>query len=198
MSSADMLSRALDGDIAMAHERFVRAMEARLPTLELASKERYFAVLTILVAKLEIAGEDAARGPHRDDGRGRPPPDGGAERSRAERPSSSPLRLRDVERRPRHRRGGELGPSASPGCSPGKIRSSLPHELMKTSMAANRSSAAARARASARCSFRAGVGGMVHPHRSTIQSRRIAEDGDDGGLHRQLLSQRCRTRQQTR
>jgi len=53
MSSPDMLSRALDGDIAMVHERFVVAMEARLPTLELASKERYFAVLTALVAKLE-------------------------------------------------------------------------------------------------------------------------------------------------
>jgi hypothetical protein len=53
MSSADKFSRALDGDIAMVHERFVRAMEARLPTLELASKERYFAVLTSLVAKLE-------------------------------------------------------------------------------------------------------------------------------------------------
>ena len=52
MSTAD-LSRALDGDIAIVHERFVQAMEARLPTLELASKERYFAVLTILVGKLE-------------------------------------------------------------------------------------------------------------------------------------------------
>ena len=54
MSSADLVSRALDSDIAMTHERFVRAMEARLPTLELASKERYFAVLTNLVAKLEM------------------------------------------------------------------------------------------------------------------------------------------------
>ena len=53
MSSTDTLSRALDGDIAMVHERFVRAMEARLPTLELPSKERYFAVLITLVAKLE-------------------------------------------------------------------------------------------------------------------------------------------------
>jgi hypothetical protein len=53
MSTAEIVSRALDGDIAMVHERFVRAMEARLPTLELASKERYFAVLTILVTKLE-------------------------------------------------------------------------------------------------------------------------------------------------
>ena len=55
MSSSEMLSRALDGDIALVHERFVRAMEARLPTLELASKERYFAVLTALVGKLESA-----------------------------------------------------------------------------------------------------------------------------------------------
>jgi hypothetical protein len=54
MSSRDPLSRALDGDIAMAHERFVLAMEARLPTLEMASKERYFAVLTVLVSKLEM------------------------------------------------------------------------------------------------------------------------------------------------
>jgi hypothetical protein len=53
MSTAEIVSRALDGDIAIVHERFVRAMEARLPTLELASKERYFAVLTILVTKLE-------------------------------------------------------------------------------------------------------------------------------------------------
>jgi hypothetical protein len=53
MSSAEMLSRALDSDIAMAHERFVRAMEGRLPALALESKERYFAVLSALVAKLE-------------------------------------------------------------------------------------------------------------------------------------------------
>jgi hypothetical protein len=54
MSSADLVSRALDSDIAMTHERFVRAMEGRLPALELVSKERYFAVLTILVSKLEM------------------------------------------------------------------------------------------------------------------------------------------------
>ena len=53
MSSADLLSRALDGDIAMVHERFVQAMEARLPGLELPTKERYFAVLSLLVGKLE-------------------------------------------------------------------------------------------------------------------------------------------------
>ena len=52
MSSPD-ISRALDGDIVMAHERFVRAMEARLPKLELSSKERYFAMLSALCGKLE-------------------------------------------------------------------------------------------------------------------------------------------------
>lgn len=53
MSSPDLLSQALDKDIAFAHQRFVEAMEARLPTLEMTSKERYFAVLTLLVGKLE-------------------------------------------------------------------------------------------------------------------------------------------------
>ena len=46
-------SSALDAEIVMTHQRFVQAMEARLPTLEPASKERYFAVLSILVGKLE-------------------------------------------------------------------------------------------------------------------------------------------------
>lgn len=48
-------SSALDGEIKMTHVRFVQAMEARLPTLEEPSKERYFAVLSILVGKLENA-----------------------------------------------------------------------------------------------------------------------------------------------
>lgn len=54
MSSPDLLSQALDKDIAFAHQRFVEAMEARLPDLEMPSKERYFAVLTLLVGKLEM------------------------------------------------------------------------------------------------------------------------------------------------
>ncbi|MGH7789982.1 MAG: hypothetical protein ACRERC_24150, partial [Candidatus Binatia bacterium] len=45
----------LDGDIVMAHQRFVEVMEARLPSLEMPSKERYFAVLTVLIGKLEDA-----------------------------------------------------------------------------------------------------------------------------------------------
>ncbi|MFN8640805.1 MAG: hypothetical protein U0802_03775 [Candidatus Binatia bacterium] len=53
MSSDDLLSLALDKDIAFAHQRFVAAMEARLPGLEMPSKERYFAMLTLLIGKLE-------------------------------------------------------------------------------------------------------------------------------------------------
>jgi hypothetical protein len=48
------LNRALDGDIAMAHERLIAAMESRVPHLPMETKERYFAVLSILVAKLEV------------------------------------------------------------------------------------------------------------------------------------------------
>lgn len=54
-SDAELLSKALDQDIAITHQRFVTAMEGRLPTLDMGSKERYFAVLTLLVGKLEDA-----------------------------------------------------------------------------------------------------------------------------------------------
>ena len=37
----------------MTHERFFKAMEDRLPSLSVDTKERYFAVLSVLVAKLE-------------------------------------------------------------------------------------------------------------------------------------------------
>jgi hypothetical protein len=50
---SDLLSKALDGDIAMTHERFISAMQGRLPGMELETKERYFAVLNSLVGKLE-------------------------------------------------------------------------------------------------------------------------------------------------
>ncbi len=49
----DLISQALDGDIAMVHERFVTAMAQRLPAMTVDSKERYFALLSALVAKLE-------------------------------------------------------------------------------------------------------------------------------------------------
>ena len=48
------LSKALEGDIAMAHERLIAAMESRMPNLPIETKERYFAVLSMLVAKLEM------------------------------------------------------------------------------------------------------------------------------------------------
>jgi hypothetical protein len=51
-SSAD-ISRALDRDIAAAHKRFTKTMESRLPGIPLESRERYFAVLSLLIAKLE-------------------------------------------------------------------------------------------------------------------------------------------------
>jgi len=52
--SSDQLSKVLDNDIAFTHERFIAAMQGRLPHMELETKERYFAVLTSLVGKLEI------------------------------------------------------------------------------------------------------------------------------------------------
>jgi hypothetical protein len=56
-----MPSSALDSDldrqITATHERFVQAMEARLPGMETDTKERYFGVLSTLVAKLELDGK---------------------------------------------------------------------------------------------------------------------------------------------
>lgn len=49
----ESLRAALEADVRMTHERFVVAMEGRLPAIEPDSLERYFAVLSKLVAKLE-------------------------------------------------------------------------------------------------------------------------------------------------
>lgn len=49
----DSLRRALEDDIRMTQERFCIAMERRLPGIEPDSLERYFAVLSKLVLKLE-------------------------------------------------------------------------------------------------------------------------------------------------
>ena len=51
--ASDLLSKALDDDIVAVHRRFLAAMESRLPAMNLETKERYFAVLSILVGKLE-------------------------------------------------------------------------------------------------------------------------------------------------
>lgn len=53
MASPADISRALDKDIALAHKRFAKSMESRLPGMELESKERYFAVLSLLIGKLD-------------------------------------------------------------------------------------------------------------------------------------------------
>jgi hypothetical protein len=43
----------LDQQIIATHERLVKAMAIRLPTMPSDTKERYFGVLSTLVAKLE-------------------------------------------------------------------------------------------------------------------------------------------------
>jgi hypothetical protein len=45
--------KALEDDIRAVHERFMAAMEQRLPAMQVETKERYFVVLTSLVGKLE-------------------------------------------------------------------------------------------------------------------------------------------------
>lgn len=51
MTSA--IEEDLDRQLDMTHERFVVAMRDRLPSMALEQKERYFAVLSSLVTKLE-------------------------------------------------------------------------------------------------------------------------------------------------
>lgn len=53
MQDENQLNAALEADIRMTQERFSAAMEARLDEMPLDTKERYFAVLSLLVAKLE-------------------------------------------------------------------------------------------------------------------------------------------------
>ena len=47
------LEKDVDRQIVATHNRFVKAMDTRLPDLSLETKERYFAVLSALVTKLE-------------------------------------------------------------------------------------------------------------------------------------------------
>jgi hypothetical protein len=53
------IERDLESQLCMTHDRFVAAMNARLPAMPLEQKERYFAVLSALVAKLEMMAEAA-------------------------------------------------------------------------------------------------------------------------------------------
>ncbi len=47
--------RDLGRQIAATHKRFVKAMDTRLPNMTNEQRERYFGVLSELVAKLEAA-----------------------------------------------------------------------------------------------------------------------------------------------
>lgn len=49
----DGLERDLAEQIRMTHERFIRAMNGRVPAMTLEQMERYFAVLSGLVGRLE-------------------------------------------------------------------------------------------------------------------------------------------------
>jgi len=49
------VERDLENQLRMTHQRFVTAMNTRLPAMPLEQKERYFAVLSALVTKLETA-----------------------------------------------------------------------------------------------------------------------------------------------
>jgi hypothetical protein len=52
---ASEIERDLEDQLRMTHDRFVAAMNARLPAMPVEQKERYFAVLSALVGKLETA-----------------------------------------------------------------------------------------------------------------------------------------------
>ena len=54
---SDELERDLESQLRMTHERFVRAMNDRVPSMTLEQKERYFVVLSGLVGRLEDAGK---------------------------------------------------------------------------------------------------------------------------------------------
>lgn len=51
--SDELISKGLEMDIEATHQRFVVAMRQRVPSMPLESKERYFAILSKLVGKLE-------------------------------------------------------------------------------------------------------------------------------------------------
>ena len=53
MTTADVIEQDLDKQIIATQKRFQKAMRVRLLRMDLTTKERYFAVLSLLVAKLE-------------------------------------------------------------------------------------------------------------------------------------------------
>jgi hypothetical protein len=53
MRANELLDKDLDRQIGATHRRLVKAMDGRVGAMSLETKERYFAVLSTLVAKLE-------------------------------------------------------------------------------------------------------------------------------------------------
>ena len=51
----ELLDKDFDRQIGAAHRRLVKAMDGRVGAMSLETKERYFAVLSTLVAKLEAS-----------------------------------------------------------------------------------------------------------------------------------------------
>ena len=54
MADMSLIDQDLEKQILATQQRFQAVMKARLTSMSLDSKERYFAVLSLLVAKLEI------------------------------------------------------------------------------------------------------------------------------------------------
>lgn len=53
MATADLVEKDLEKQIVATQKRFQKVMQARLAYMSVSSKERYFAVLSLLVTKLE-------------------------------------------------------------------------------------------------------------------------------------------------
>ncbi len=53
MATTDLIEKDLEKQIIATQKRFQKTMQARLAYMSLSSKERYFAVLSLLVTKLE-------------------------------------------------------------------------------------------------------------------------------------------------
>ena len=54
MANKSLIEQDLEKQILATQQRFQAAMKTRLTSMSLDSKERYFAVLSLLVTKLEI------------------------------------------------------------------------------------------------------------------------------------------------
>ena len=54
MADMSLIEQDLEKQILATQQRFQAAMKTRLTSMSLDSKERYFAVLSLLVSKLEI------------------------------------------------------------------------------------------------------------------------------------------------